>query len=193
MWAVISKEVKDGVIQYQITQDGALMSFRTVLERLSASQYFIHFFIDILKNCPFEGFFWEVKPSNLERVDESFEFVLVQSNELTKIQADSTVFDEHFRGHESVVTFWNLRKDAKLVVPEPLGPKVHYGHLAVFVRNAPLVQVALFFQKVAESYYQSLGAEPLWLSTSGLGVSWLHVRMDVHPKYYRYLSYTQVF
>lgn len=193
MWAVISKELKEGVIWYQITQKGDIMSFRTVLERLSASQSFIQFFVEVLKGCPYESFFWEVKPCSLQRLDESFEFVLVQSHELTRIQADSTAFDEHFREHESVVTFWNLRRDAKLVVPEPLGSKEHYGHLALFVRNAPSVQVTLFFQKVVESYYQSLGAEPLWLSTSGLGVSWLHVRIDVKPKYYRYLPYTQFF
>lgn len=149
MWTVISKEVKDGVILYQITLDGKVMSFRTVLERLSSSQTFIQFFVGILKSCPYEGFFWEVKPCTIDGLDEPFEFVLVQSGELTRIQADSTTFEEYFRGHQSVVTFWNLRKDAKLVVPEPLGPKEHYGHLALFVRNAPSVQVTLFFQKVA--------------------------------------------
>jgi hypothetical protein len=193
MWTVISKEVKDGVNLYQITLDGKVMSFRVVLERLSSSQTFIQFFVEILKSCPYEGFFWEVKPSTIHSLDEPFEFVLVKSVELTKIQADSTTFEEYFRGHQSVVTFWNLRKDAQLVVPAPLGQKEYYGHLALFVRNASSGQVALFFQKVAEAYYQSLGTEPIWLSTSGLGVSWLHVRIDVRPKYLRYLPYTQVF
>ena len=29
----------------------------------------------------------------------------------------------------------------------------------------------------------------LWLSTSGMGVSWLHIRLDKYPKYYNYLPY----
>lgn len=32
---------------------------------------------------------------------------------------------------------------------------------------------------------------PLWVSTSGLGVSWLHVRLDSRPKYYTYAPYKQ--
>lgn len=27
---------------------------------------------------------------------------------------------------------------------------------------------------------------PIWLSTSGLGVYWLHMRLDRRPKYYTY-------
>jgi hypothetical protein len=34
-----------------------------------------------------------------------------------------------------------------------------------------------------------LSARPLWLSTSGLGVAWLHVRLDSRPKYYSYAPY----
>lgn len=29
----------------------------------------------------------------------------------------------------------------------------------------------------------------LWISTSGLGVSWLHVRLNFYPKYYSHNSY----
>ena len=31
--------------------------------------------------------------------------------------------------------------------------------------------------------------ETTWLSTSGLGVYWLHVRLDSYPKYYTYRPY----
>lgn len=34
-----------------------------------------------------------------------------------------------------------------------------------------------------------LGAKPVWLSTAGAGVPWLHVRLDDHPKYYGYALY----
>ena len=29
----------------------------------------------------------------------------------------------------------------------------------------------------------------LWVSTSGLGVYWLHVRLDSYPKYYQHAPY----
>ena len=36
-----------------------------------------------------------------------------------------------------------------------------------------------------------LGGKPVWLSTAGLGVGWLHVRLDDRPKYYRHAPYVR--
>ena len=33
---------------------------------------------------------------------------------------------------------------------------------------------------------------PVWLSTAGGGVAWLHVRLDDRPKYYSYAPYKNV-
>ncbi len=35
----------------------------------------------------------------------------------------------------------------------------------------------------------AVGAAPRWLNTSGLGVPWLHVRIDSRPKYITYRPY----
>jgi len=34
-----------------------------------------------------------------------------------------------------------------------------------------------------------LSSRPVWLSTAGGGVSWLHVRLDDRPKYYHHAAY----
>ena len=36
---------------------------------------------------------------------------------------------------------------------------------------------------------EALGEQPLWVSTSGLGVYWLHVRLDSSPKYFQHTPY----
>ena len=36
---------------------------------------------------------------------------------------------------------------------------------------------------------ENLGPIPRWLSTAGLGVPWLHLRLDTRPKYYQYGPY----
>ena len=36
-----------------------------------------------------------------------------------------------------------------------------------------------------------LGTAPVWLSTAGAGVSWLHVRLGDRPKYYGHAPYRQ--
>ena len=44
---------------------------------------------------------------------------------------------------------------------------------------------------VGGAVQRRLGTKPVWLSTAGAGVSWLHVRLDDRPKYYGYAPYRQ--
>jgi hypothetical protein len=98
---------------------------------------------------------------------------------------DQTAFSEHFT-REDVAGFWNLGRDAYLVVP------AHpYPHLAVFARTAPMDIQHQFWRAVGEAVSAQLSERPLWLSTSGLGIAWLHVRLDGKPKYYTHQPYRQ--
>eukprot|EP00614_Pseudopedinella_elastica_P018899 CAMPEP_0172646364 /NCGR_PEP_ID=MMETSP1068-20121228/240204_1 /TAXON_ID=35684 /ORGANISM="Pseudopedinella elastica, Strain CCMP716" /LENGTH=345 /DNA_ID=CAMNT_0013460621 /DNA_START=347 /DNA_END=1385 /DNA_ORIENTATION=- len=95
-----------------------------------------------------------------------------------------------------VASFANLGGDSYLVAPSPVeSPPRPYPHLAAFLANAPPQQVAKLWRTVAGVVLtraeQVAGAanRPFWLSTSGLGVYWLHVRIDRRPKYYTHLPY----
>lgn len=88
-----------------------------------------------------------------------------------------------------MVAFPNLGKDAILVVPCPRGSPSAYGHLAAFVRQAPKDQTHALWALVGDAMVQRLGTKPVWLSTAGAGVSWLHVRLDDSPKYYGHAPY----
>ena len=87
-------------------------------------------------------------------------------------------------------SFRNLSGDAFLIVPKPIPRDKNdsfYGHLAAFARGAPGPQLDAFWKQVATQYLQELSLnrnKPLWLSTCGTGVAWLHVRLDSRPKYY---------
>lgn len=127
----------------------------------------------------------------MSTLDEAFEFVLVNSSTLPGLTAEKHFFEKYFSG-ESVVSFPNLGGDAQLIVPTDKSADNNYTHLATFVRNAAPEQVDKFWQVVAEIYRKSISETPKWLSTSGLGVYWLHVRIDTRPKYYQYLKYKQI-
>ena len=76
-----------------------------------------------------------------------------------------------------------------LVVPCPKAEDSAYPHLAAFARDAsPNQQHALWCQ-VGFALEQQLGHQPTWLSTSGLGVFWIHIRLDSRPKYYTFAPY----
>ena len=72
-----------------------------------------------------------------------------------------------------------------------LGYPEAYTHLAVFCRNAPATQVDGLWKLLASEFLVRLESTEaaVWLSTSGLGVSWLHFRLDNSPKYYQYSPY----
>jgi hypothetical protein len=61
--------------------------------------------------------------------------------------------------------------------------------LAAFLREGPSDQVHDLWHRTARAVRENLGAKPMWLSTAGLGVAWLHIRLDSRPKYYRFDGY----
>src|SRR5207248_1989453 len=151
-------------------------------------EVFRSFFINILTDAPYAVFRWETPPVAAASVDRPFEFVLLDSPGLAT-SPDPTPFAEFLRddsASDSTVSFPNLGRDAILVVPRPIALRSVYGHLAAFVRGAPETQVHALWARVGRVMEETLGPAPVWLSTAGAGVPWLHVRLDSRPKYYGY-------
>src|SRR5262249_11979438 len=121
-----------------------------------------------------------------------FEFVLVDSPQLARVPPDARAFAAQFEAGDAtngIATFWNLGRDALLVAPCPRAPLDAYPHIAAFARTAPAEQQHALWGAVGAAVERHLSSEPVWLSTSGLGVFWLHVRLDSRPKYYSFRPY----
>ena len=76
----------------------------------------------------------------------------------------------------------------------PGAARASYGHIAAFCRHAPENQLLALWQAVGAAlaaHTASPAAAPVWLSTEGSGVPWLHIRMDSRPKYYHHRAYAQ--
>jgi hypothetical protein len=194
MWAKqIEYESADRVMKIRIARGPSDISFADVVEHLQSDADFRRFFIALLAEIPFAAFRWEAPPVTVASAARPFEFVVLDSPELV-CRPDWSAFQEHFEncGTETVVEFRNLGGDAILVVPCPCGPVSAYGHLAVFLREAPDAQRHELLRKVGSAVKRRLGPKPLWLSTAGAGVAWLHVRLDDRPKYYGYGRYRAI-
>ncbi|MCU0447112.1 MAG: hypothetical protein MUE85_19630 [Microscillaceae bacterium] len=76
-----------------------------------------------------------------------------------------------------------------MLAPCPRSEQQNYTHLARFVRQAPDYQRHQLWQTLALALEQRINAQPTWLSTAGLGVYWLHIRLDKIPKYYHFQPY----
>jgi len=188
-WTTHSTPITPNITKYQIHQDKKILTFQNWINLMKTSQSFIHFYNDLLKNSKFEAFFWEVKPVTQDTLQDPFEFVLVNSTALKSIKADNLSFKKYFVSNKKVVSFPNLGGDAQLIVPTPDGDITNFSHLANFIRIPYNNTIVEFWEKVATQYEQAIGAQPKWLSTSGLGVHWLHVRIDSRPKYYQFQAY----
>jgi hypothetical protein len=175
--------------RYAVHRDKEPLPYSEVLDLWQRDEPFRSFFLSILTGSSYEAFRWETPPVTRETLDRPFEFVLVDSPEIART-ADPSPFREHFRvDGPDIVSFENLGGDAKMVVPCPRGPDAFYGHLAGFVRSAPSSQLHALWQTVGAAVRERVGDRPLWLSTAGGGVFWLHVRLDSRPKYYAYPPY----
>ncbi len=132
---------------------------------------------------------WETCPVSASTRDRDYEEVLLASPALARRRADSTPFSRSLADADGpVARFANLGRDACLVVPTPAAEDEVYTHLASFVRGAPAAQVDALWRAVGEELedWWARSDRPVWLNTAGLGVSWLHVRLDSRPKYYRH-------
>lgn len=191
MWTYRSQSF-DGGRLVRIGLDGDLlpMTFLAVIRAWQVDSEFRSYFNDVLATSPFAEFRWETPPVTRATALQPFEFVLVESPGLARTP-DPTPFQQHFgcSGHGDVVEFANLGHDAVLIVPRPVAAATAYCHLGAFVREAPESQRQSLWQRVGTAMEQRLDARPVWLSTAGAGIAWLHVRLDDRPKYYRYEPY----
>lgn len=171
---------------------GSPLTFTEVIGLLENSAEFRSFFTRSIQEAGYDSYFWEVPPVSTSTVDQPFEFVVVEGASLEFLRPDPKPFAEHFavQGSASVIAFPNLGGDALLVVPTSVSSDAScYAHLGRFLREASSDQVDAFWQTVGRSMRQRISASPLWLSTAGMGVSWLHLRLDSRPKYYRHKEY----
>ena len=191
MWSAAAQPVDPRVTRFTLHGGSAALSFREVFERCRVDAAFRAFLTGLLSDSPLEAFFWEVAPVTTQTLDRPCEFVLVEAPALSRLQADPAPFRSHFtaRPTADVLTFPNLGGDAVLVVPAPVADVACYPHLARFLRSAPRSQVDSLWRHVGAAMGERLSFQPTWLSTAGLGVSWLHLRLDSRPKYYRFLPY----
>jgi hypothetical protein len=188
MWTSRTEEVPGGV-RFAVERDSQPATFKDVVDAWQTDASFREWFNSLLAGVPFSAFRWETPAVTNSTVTRPFEFVVLDAPGLAR-RLDPDAFAQHFAGAKAgVLAFPNLGGDALLVVPCPIAELSAYGHLAAFVRLAPNEQRHALWQLVGETMARRIEARPVWLSTAGAGVSWLHVRLDNRPKYYGFGPY----
>lgn len=160
------------------------------LARLADDEHFADWYSAQLCRIAGRAAFWEHPRMSPDTLATPAQCVLLEAPALEAVTDDPVPFAEHFaRGEGTVRVFPSLGRDACLVAPIPLAQHVEYAHLMAFLRSASAEQVRALWSTTAQSAQAALRERPVWLSTSGLGVYWLHVRLDQRPKYYQHRAY----
>ena len=181
----------DHSIKIRLLDDDRSVSFGDVLRLWQTSAAYRSLFTLTLQSVPFTAFLWESPPLSKGSLEQPFESVLVDCPSLVGVTPDRQTFASYFQNDagDGIVSFPNLGHDARLLAPCPLGPASAYTHLAAFVRQAPQQQVHALWRTLGQELQACLGEHPTWVSTNGLGVFWLHLRLDSQPKYYHHAPY----
>lgn len=189
MWTSRPEPIPGGM-HFAVHFDARPVSFADVLHALHTAAAFREWFNALLADVPFSAFRFETPGATAATATRAFEFVVLDDPDLARTP-DPDAFAEHFFAspEAEAIQFANLRGDAIMVVPTPIAALTAYGHLAAFVREAPESQRHALWALVGEAMSRRLSAKPVWLSTAGAGVSWLHVRLDDRPKYYGHDPY----
>ena len=188
MWTVNTEDINNGC-RIRIFRNDDVVSFRSYLTLLEEDQDFGSWYTDLLAGKEYAAFFWEHPPLCNANIDLQAEFVLLKSPTLASFASDPGPFRSHFESDNDIVSFRSLGGDALLIAPKPCEPLAACAHLAAFVRKASRTQVQRLWCETGRAVREAISDRNLWLSTSGLGVAWLHIRLDSYPKYYQHRPY----
>mmetsp|Transcript_28463 Transcript_28463/g.37211 ORF Transcript_28463/g.37211 Transcript_28463/m.37211 type:complete len:278 (-) Transcript_28463:278-1111(-) len=188
------------VIKFQDKKSGNFVSWRQAIKFWQAEENddkeFLQTFIDSLKKVPFSAYYWETTPLSKNAQEMDFECAIVKAPYLEGVSPDIDSFQEHMNKKDCQITsFQNLGGDATLIVPykQEGVSKETYTHIANFMRAAELTQIFELWKEVGSALNKVLSErspnQRTWVSTSGAGVFWLHVRLDTRPKYYQYREF----
>ena len=179
-------------VRYRVNREDGPLTYREVVNLWQHNQAFRDWYTTLLANSPFSAYRWETPGLRQATIDSHFEFVLLDSPRFASRITDASTYSGYFVDDDlnhGIVVFPNLSGDATLIVPSPRTDTDAYGHLAAFLRCAPHTQIDTFWRMIGETVASAVARKPVWLSTAGGGVAWLHVRIDSHPKYYGYVPY----
>lgn len=191
MWTIPSEALKGfRGLRMTVERDGHLATLADVIAGWQTDGGFRDAFGAALAAAPYRAFRWETPAATTSSSRQPFECVLLESLELDRPAEPGSFSDQFQENSAEIITFSNLRGDAILIVPVPGDPHdPSCCHLASFLRGAPSSARHGLWQAVGAAMMQRLGEKPVWLSTAGAGVPWLHIRLDDRPKYYSFAPY----
>ena len=184
--------IAEGTAKLRILMTEESLSFDQVLTGWSSSPSFREFYWQTLIELGGEGCFWEHPRLNRETADLPYECVITRTKAFAAFATDQHPFSGVVDRRNTISCFINLSGSAWLIVPTPVGDEaVDCRDLVAFCRSASDELLHDFWTAIGKEVTKAIASESefQYLSTHGLGVLWLHVRLERRPKYYHHQGY----
>lgn len=131
-------------------------------------------------------YFWEMNP--FTRGENALVEMTFIPHRLNSIP-NSGPFQNYFT-RDLTTCFYNVHRDAVLIVPTHTRVRTNCANLYSFLQSASPEEIIDLFYVMALNVRTSLKEwNRIWISTSGLGVPWLHIRIDSNPKHIQTIQY----
>jgi hypothetical protein len=182
-----------------IKPDGSFLSWREfIIFLLKNDEDFLKVFRESLNHATekLEAYFWECIPVS-NTTEKVFEFSVTKSHALKESSQNfgkfKGILEIAFKNFQAVASFPNPSQDTVLVIPalekDERNEIKDFKNISEFTKNASFTLQNTFWSSVARDIIDELGKDSksektVWVSTHGLGVSYLHVRIANWPKYY---------
>lgn len=172
-----------------------VFTFFDVIQETPTAVAFWREVTEAMVSSPFkDGFYFETPGLTLETATQrSFEAMLVQAEPFET--EDRGPFSQFILSaaaeRDGVVSFASIGNAGTLVSPHPVDGH-DYGHLLSFLSSADEEQIDALWRHVRTEWHKRLIGNPdtpLYVSTSGKGVAYLHVRLFNVPRYYSWQPY----
>jgi len=176
---------------YQLSRDGENLSYIQVFELLTAGDSLTEIMTNFLVEWN-QDFFWEHPKVSNDTCKSNYEVSVIPTDAFNNREENFDPFKSKFKITDQIKVFHNLRKDSLLIVPNKNEVSdQNFVTLRKFLQTAPKSLIKKFWKTVGETMIDQISknSDYCYLSTHGLGVLWLHVRVDQRPKYYHTKKY----
>lgn len=128
-------------------------------------------------------FLWRTSVINKD-IDLPFRVEYTEDDRLLSKKKPSSLLSKKNEDKKYAIASINLPGDTVLVIPKPRSGK-NFSNIYHFMNNASRVQQRELWILVAKEVKKMLKKfDNIWISSQGLGVNYLHVRICSYPKYY---------
>lgn len=179
-----------------VTNKGNQLLFSDVIQLMIKQPLLWHNLLkNVIINTENAGNFMEWPKLTHLSLKNPFHAVFLPSNELAFTIPNPKAFN--MDNQEKVIVIKNLSRDTMLVIPD-LNSSKNFAHLTTFMIEVDEREdkelIEQYWKAVGETIKTEIeknGKNGTWVSTSGLGIPWLHMRISQSPKYYHYKEYME--